>query len=163
MMEPKTNPREPDWDQLGKMINELAVRKGMVRARTANTERAERGEEPKRLKEVSYRRMGTAIGKSPTILYTIMDRYHKPSADTLASLADYAKQEPRVDHLASRGEWLKAGGVIGEINPERGHLDPVERKMLSLLSDLDSDEKERLFQLAYAAKQAITPPTRKKK
>jgi hypothetical protein len=149
----------PDWDRLCSMINELAARKGLLMRNDETIERAKEGKESERLSAISYRRMGTAIGKSSTILYGIIGRYHRPTAETLSALADYAAQEPRVDHLSDRGLWLKVGGVIKDIR--RGvapdTLDSAERRILQMLSDLTPEEKERLFDLIEAGKAVIKP------
>jgi hypothetical protein len=153
--------QEPDWDRLTAMINELAAKKGLVRQRTPSIVEAEEGHAPQRLKDVSYRRLGQALKKSPTIMYGIVDRYHKPSVETLAALADFASQEPQIPHLGDRGTWLKAGGFIREAS-EAGpiKLDDTERKIIALISDMTPEEKHRMLQLIEAGKRLTQPPRR---
>jgi hypothetical protein len=57
----------PDWAGWCSMINELAARKGLMRNDEYHRA-AKEGKESERLSAISYRRMGTAIGKSSTIL-----------------------------------------------------------------------------------------------
>ena len=156
-MQKNSRIHQPDWDKLTAMINELGVRKGLIRGINDTTKKAERGEATERIRDVSYRKLGLEIGKSPTVLYGIVDRYHRPAADTLAALADYAKRDPCIEHLADRGQWLIAGGVIGEIAETGQQLDRIERNMLALLRSMTEDEKERLYRLALAGKEAIRP------
>jgi hypothetical protein len=140
--------QNPHWDELLPMIDELAAARDHY----------------KRDGTISYRQLSKAIGRSPTILYGIMDRYHKPTSGTLADLADYAarhihmgeKDYPPIPHLAPRSVWLRAGDLIRSSEPaEVAKLTPTQRKILAMVENVPEEEMPRFMSLINAVYQSV--------
>lgn len=136
--------QDPHWEELTALIDELAKARDHLKGDGA----------------ISYRQLSVAIGRSPTILYGIVDRYHMPTAGTLCDLADYAAKPltkgerfyPPLGRLADRALWLWAGGLLKGKDPYDGtKLSPIEEKAVGLLRALDEVSRERMVAMMEVA------------